>query len=175
MIQNVFQKTGNDMLHTHPTYAVKTYPTKTGVGFVAGTCILSQDGEIPVEFLSSGDRIITRDAGFVQLDQISHSRQMVPAIRFAAGSLGHLRPEQDLILPHDQQVLIRDWRAKALFGTSQAMVRAADLIDDEFICDLGPRSMMLYQLHFSSPHVVYAGGLEVAGIAADTADLRTAA
>lgn len=133
------------------------------VGFLPGTILLTQDGEMPVEFLSPGDRIISRDCGFVSLRHITRAPQTVRAIRFAAGSLGDTRPDCDLILPAGQPVLIRDWRAQALFGTSQAMVRADALVDGEFICDLGPRDMPLFQLHFDTAHVLYAGGLEVAG------------
>lgn len=132
-------------------------------GFLPGTILLTQDGEMPVEFLSPGDRIITRDRGFVPLRHITRAPQCVRAIRFAAGSLGDTRPDCDLILPAGQLVLIRDWRAQALFGTAQAMVRADALVDGEFICDLGPREMPLFQLNFDSAHVLYAGGLEVAG------------
>ena len=56
------------------------------------------------------------------------------------------------------------------------MVRAGDLVDGEFVCDLGLLPMMLHQLHFAQPHVIYAGGLEVAGISSDikTAQRRAA-
>lgn len=131
-------------------------------GFVCGTILLTRDGEMPVEFLSPGDRVITRDVGMVRLNRIRHRRTFTRAISFAAGSLGHTRPDQDLILPADQLVLIRDWRAQAMFGTAQAMVRADALIDDEFIRDLGPQKMLLHQLQFDAPHVIYAGGLELA-------------
>ena len=170
MKPNTVGRASRDSLQPHPVY-----PLEPGTGFVSGTIILSQDGEMPVEFLSPQDRIITRDAGFVRLAHISRSRQSIRAIRFAAGSLGHTRPEQDLILPENQMVLVRDWRAKAMFGADQAMVRAVDLVDGEFICDLGMRAMVVHQLHFSAPHVVYAGGLEVAGTGFQNAALRPAA
>lgn len=117
---------------------------------------------MPVEFISDGDKIITRDAGFVRVTKVEQTRQLVRAISFAAGSLGDTRPDQDLILPAGQDVLIRDWRAKAMFGTERALVRADALIDGEFIRDLGLRPMDLHQLHFDSPHILFAGGLELA-------------
>ena len=170
MKPNTVGRDSRDSLQTHPVS-----PHETHAGFLSGTPILSKDGEIPVEYLSPGDRIISRDAGFARLEHISLSQRMVRAICFTAGSLGHTRPDQDLILPEFQKVLIRDWRAQALFGVSQAMVRAGDLVDDEFICDQGIRPMTLYQLHFSSYHVVYAGGMEVVGICSPTAELCPAA
>ncbi len=143
-------------------------------GFVSGAILLTQDGEMPVEFLSPGDRIITRDAGMVRLESIHHQDVLTRAISFAAGSLGHTRPDQDLTLPASQIVLIRDWRAQAMFGVQQAWVRADALIDGEFIRDLGPQEMRLHQLHFAAPHVVYAGGLELSCMT-DAASLQSAA
>lgn len=144
-------------------------------GFISGTILLTQEGEMPVEFLSPGDRIITRDAGMVKLVSIRHRRTLAKAISFAAGSLGHTRPDQDLVLPGEQMVLLRDWRAKAMFGVDQAMVRADALVDDEFICNLGLQKMLLHQLVFDAPHVIYAGGLELSCMSDTAIRLQPAA
>jgi len=131
-------------------------------GLVAGTICLTSDGEIPVEYLSAGDKIITRDTGFVRVRQITCSQQVLPTVLFLAGSLGHTRPGEDLILPAGQQVLIRDWRARAMFGTARQLVCAIQLVDGEFVRDLGPQQLLLHQLGFDHPQIIYAGGLEVA-------------
>ncbi len=144
-------------------------------GFVAGTVLYTRDGEMPVEFLSPGDSLITRDAGIVRLIRIHHRRTLTRAISFAAGSLGHTRPDQDLILPGAQLVLVRDWRAQAMFGKDQALVRADTLVDDAFICDLGVQRMHLLQLQFDAPHVIYAGGLELSCMTQGAQNLRPAA
>lgn len=130
---------------------------------------------MPVEFLSRGDSLITRDAGIVRLERIAHRRTLTRAICFAAGSLGHTRPDRDLVLPAAQLVLIRDWRAQAMFGTTQALVRADSLVDDEFIRDLGIQKMHLHQLQFAAPHVVYAGGLELSCMSDTSQTCQTAA
>ena len=158
----------------NPNWHPNTIPA-TSAGFVSGTILLTQEGEMPVEFLSPGDRIITRDAGMVQLQDIHHQRLVTRAISFAAGSLGDMRPDSDLILPAGQMVLLRDWRAKAMFGTETAMVRADALIDGEFIRDLGLQGMLLHQLHFARPHVLYAGGLELSCTSDQACALRPAA
>ncbi|UOA26814.1 Hint domain-containing protein [Pseudosulfitobacter sp. DSM 107133] len=131
------------------------------VGLAAGTILLTSDGEIPVEYLSPGDRIITRNAGLVTLKAVASTRAQAAAVAIAAGSLGQMRPQSNVILPAAQQVLIRDWRAKALAGAAQAVLPAGCLIDGEFITDLGLRNMLLVQLGFDAPHVVYADGLEL--------------
>lgn len=157
---------GRAVEHGSPSHPF--IPATNEVGFASGTIILTMNGEIPVESLSAGDRIICRDTGVAQLIGMRKSRHVVQAISIAAGSLGHTRPDQDLILPGDQQILIRDWRAKAIFHEPQSLVCARDLVDGEFVCDLGQQDMVLHQLQFSTPHVIYAGGLEAASAVAQT-------
>jgi hypothetical protein len=65
-------------------------------------------------------------------------------------------------LPAGHPILIRDWRAQALFNARQAVVRADRLIDDEFITDAGRQTLTVYDLHFDRPHILYVDGLEVA-------------
>lgn len=131
-------------------------------GITAGTVLLTGDGDMPVEFLSEGDRVITRDAGMARVRGVAHIRLSARAIAIRAGSLGDTRPEDDLILPAGQKLLIRDWRAPAMFNAVNALVPAGALVDGEFIRDLGLRQLDLVTLHFERPHIVYAGGLELA-------------
>lgn len=131
------------------------------VGLVSGTLILTADGEIPVEYLSAGDRVITRNAGLVPLAASQSYRTKDEAVKIAAGSLGDTKPTHNVIIPAAQMVLVRDWRAKALRGAAQAVMPAGCLIDDEFITSLGQREMTLVRLGFEAPHIVYADGLEL--------------
>lgn len=133
----------------------------THVGLVAGTIILTSDGEIPVEYLSPGDRIVTRNAGLVSLHAVQSARITAEAVAISAGALGDARPAQNVMMPAAQMVLVRDWRAKALRGATQAVMPAGCLIDDQFITSLGPREMSLIQLGLDAPYVVYADGLEI--------------
>ncbi|MFD2738827.1 Hint domain-containing protein [Sulfitobacter aestuarii] len=130
-------------------------------GLVQGSMLLTLEGEIPVEYLSPGDRLITRDCGMSRVTHIQRSTRRVRTIALAAGSLGHTRPERDALLAGDQMVLIRDWRARALFNSARALVAARSLIDGEFITDLGTREQTLYQIFCDGPHILYADGLEL--------------
>lgn len=131
------------------------------VGLAAGSLILTADGELPVEYLTPGDRIVTRNAGMVPVHAIESVRVTTEAVRFEAGSLGDTRPSHPAMLPAAQMVLIRDWRARALSQANQAVLPAGCLIDDEFITSLGLRQMTLIRLGFAAPYVVYADGLEL--------------
>ncbi|MGR3502892.1 Hint domain-containing protein [Pseudaestuariivita sp.] len=131
-------------------------------GIAMGTSVLTRDGALPVEYLGLGDSLITRDAGFVPITAITAEHSTVRMVRIAAGSLGHTRPDEDMMVPWDQEILIRDWRARALYGTDSAMVPAHRLIDGSFVTDAGLQEVTVYQLHCDAAHVMYAGGLELA-------------
>lgn len=130
-------------------------------GLLQGTSLLTLEGEMPVEFVNVGDKVITRDCGITRIEHIQRTTRMVHTIALAAGSLGHTRPESDAILAGDQMCLIRDWRAQALFGADRALVAARTLVDGEFICDLGMQEQTLYQIFCDGPHILYADGLEI--------------
>lgn len=129
-------------------------------GIAAGTIVLTMDGALPVDFLSPGDRIITR-AGMRVLRAVHVSRYSGAAVRIRSGALGHDRPEQDLTLPADTLVHLRDWRATALYRADQAQVPLHRLVDGEFVAPEEVRNMRLYDLRFDAPQVIYAEGLEL--------------
>jgi len=131
-------------------------------GLWADSIIMTLNGERAVSDLVAGDRVITRDSGVARVTSVSAKKTISRAVRIAAGSLGHTRPERDVTLPWAQPLLVRDWRAKAMFNARQAMVPAHQLIDGEFITDQGEMEMTLYQLGFDAPHILYVDGLEVA-------------
>ncbi len=150
-------------------------------GIAAGTGIRTLDGILPIEFLEPGDRIVTR-AGARRLLAVSaqeHRGQSL--IRIRASTLGHDRPERDLLIAEGQHVFVRDWRAMALYGCQTAAIPAARLTDNEFILREGPRSAHapthLYTLHFDEDQVIWAEGLELACLAVvpvEPAPLQTA-
>ena len=142
-------------------------PTKAAnvAGLATGTTVMTLDGERPVEDLNIGDRIITRDAGMSVLREIRSQEVLVASIQIKAGSLGHTRPQDDMIVGPDTLVHIRDWRAKALFGADVATVKAKRLIDGEFVSEQDAETLTVYDLVFDRQHILYADGLEVASAA----------
>ncbi len=144
-------------------------------GLLHDTVVLTRTGEVAVQDIGPGDHVITRGAGLVQVQAVARHRVLLRTISIAAGSLGDTRPDSDMVLPANQQILIRDWRARALFGCEQAMVPASALVDGEFIRDQGLRVLELYTLQLEHEQVIYAGGLEVAGAIDPALDLRPAA
>ncbi|MRU14215.1 hypothetical protein FDP25_02115 [Roseovarius sp. A21] len=131
-------------------------------GLMANSIILTRDGEKRVADLKEGDCIITRDAGMTVLRGFTRREVTCQTVEIKAGSLGHTRPECDVTLPAGQPILVRDWRARALFNARQAMVPAGQLIDGEYITDAGRQTLTVHDLSFDEPHILYVDGLEVA-------------
>lgn len=130
-------------------------------GMLAGTQVLTLGGEMPVEFLTPGDRIITR-AGARTLRRITVRRIRNARIaRVSAGSLGHDRPGRDLLIGADQPVLVRDWRAKALFGAPQALVPVSRLADGQYVRVVTLIAAQMIALEFDRDETVYADGVEL--------------
>jgi hypothetical protein len=131
-------------------------------GLPAGTLVLTLEGALPVEHLTPGDRIVTR-AGAVRLRGIAVTLLRDAAmVALAPGALGQNRPGRPLLLPAAQPVLLRDWRAPALFGAAQALVPVARLVDGRFL-----RAVTLAQVRLFAPDlglaaVIYADGVAVA-------------
>jgi hypothetical protein len=131
-------------------------------GMLAGTTVRTLEGVLPVEYLTPGDRIVTRN-GARRLTSVSvQVRKMVDLVRIRASTLGHDRPEQDLLVAPGQPLLIRDWRARAIFGQPVAVIPAARLADGEFISLETHRLVRLFTLRFDEDEVIYAEGLELA-------------
>lgn len=130
-------------------------------GMVSGTRIITLAGELPIEHLTPGDRVITRDAGIAELLSVSSQEVDTPLIRVRAGALSHQCPENDMLAGPATLVLLRDWRASVLYGQASAMVPLSRLRDGYFISSCQPRVTRLFTLHFARPHVIYANGLEI--------------
>lgn len=130
-------------------------------GIVTGTEIRTLDGDLPIEFLNPGDRVITRNGGATRLMAIERDTVFEKAVEVTASAMNRDVPDRRLILPASQPVLLRDWRAKVMFGQPQAVAPVGALIDHGFILDLGEQELDLHRLIFERDQVIYAGGMEL--------------
>lgn len=131
-------------------------------GILEGTMIMTLKGAIPVQFLRAGDRVITR-SGAVTLREITQRRiGSGQVVRVRAGALGHDRPETSLSLFAQQPVVVRDWRAMAIYGAEVAVIPAARLVDGDFIRLEEATDFQVYSLGFDRAEVVIADGVELA-------------
>lgn len=151
----------------HPTLTLSQLPPvrPAGVaavaGMVSGTDILTLDGAIAVEHLLPGDRLIVRGGGIARLASLSVIDTESALIRLESQCLGRGRPEGRALVGPDTLLLVRDWRAGALWGQPSAMVPASRLIDGGCIRREPARPVRLFLPVFDTPQVIYAGGLEI--------------
>jgi hypothetical protein len=127
-----------------------------------GTTVLTLDGALPVEHLYPGDKVITRHGAraLVAIDRVTLAAG-TPIIEMTKNALGG-RPDRDLWLPATQPILIRDWRAEALYGQKQICVPVGQLADGEYLRhDTLGDAVTGFALRFGRPEVFYADGLEL--------------
>ena len=135
--------------------------TRTQTGLTAGTRVMTLDGQIAVEFLQPGDRIITRQ-GVRKLRGLHViEREAVETVTIRASALGHDRPEEDVTMAADQPILLRDWRAQAIFGADQAVMPVKRLADGEYISTATAETLRTFALVFDTPQIVYVEGCEL--------------
>ena len=159
-------RAGFDMTELTPITAgllVDDMGQASPVAIAPGTTVLSLDGALPVEHLFVGDRLITRHGAraLTAIDKITLPLDTA-IVRVTQNALGG-RPDRDLWLPAAQRILIRDWRAQALYGQKQACVPAGQLADGEYIrLEVLREAVTGFALSFGRPEVFYADGLELA-------------
>ena len=151
------------------TYGVESSTGATDVGvvtvntvpcFVAGTLILTPDGEIPVENLSPGDLVITQDDGpmpvrWIGQRTIAATGKFAP-IRIKPGAFGEHR---GLMVSPQHRILIRDSMAELLFGEPDVLVAAKHLVNDNSVrvCEGG--DVTYVHILFDRHQVVFSEGL----------------
>lgn len=141
-------------------------PALAGIG--AGTLVLTAEGEMPVEHLAVGDRIITRSGARVLRRITSHVVR--GGYRIRPQALGQDRPEREIAVGPAQHIHLRDWRARALRNAPSATVAVADLVDGEYI-SASDTPVRLWRLEFEHDEIIYAGGLEAAVPAPEAVDI----
>ncbi|AHM05720.1 iron-regulated protein frpC [Roseibacterium elongatum DSM 19469] len=123
---------------------------------------MTADGLLPAAFLSAGDRIVTR-RGLRPLRALIRRplRPGTRCVQVARDAFGG-KPDRDVVLMPDQRILIRDWRAQAMWQRKAAAPRITQVIDGQYVrwSDHTPEAVL--QLFFGQPEILYADGLELA-------------
>jgi hypothetical protein len=156
--------------------------------FTPGTLIATPDGPRPIEALRPGDRIDTADNGpqpvlwtgrrhmtGARLHALPHLRP----VRIRAAALGDGRPDRTLLVSPQHRMLLRGAAARALYGTPEVLVAAADLVDDAGVTiDLTARDVTYVHVLLEAHQIVFANGIETESfhpLSADPATLEPGA
>lgn len=105
--------------------------------FTPGTRIATPKGEVPVESLKPGDRVITRDNGIQEIrwvgrKDLTYADLLVnPHLRpvlIRAGSLGNGLPERDMMVSPNHRLLVANDRTQIYFDEHEVLVAAKHLV-----------------------------------------------
>lgn len=152
----------------HPNRSGDTVPQV--ICFTPDTWIATPDGRRLVRDLCEDDEVLTKDDGPQQIRWIGRRRMSgarlfampeLRPIRIRAGAAGDGRPEQDLLVSPEHRLLIRGPAADTLFGTSEVLVAAKDLINDRTIrVDHQLPEVTYVHLLLDRHQIVFANGVE---------------
>ncbi|PSL16567.1 choice-of-anchor L domain-containing protein [Shimia abyssi] len=137
--------------------------TSPGVAcFVAGTLIITQTGLVPVEQLEPGHKVMTRDNGFQPLRWIGMATKLAigkdAPIQFNAGALGQ---HDKVEFSPNHRVLYKSHQATLLFGESEVLVKAKDMVNGTTITRREDGSPVTYvHILFDRHEIVRANGLD---------------
>lgn len=114
-----------------PVRQVRTSPC-----FTPGTMIATQRGELPVEVLREGDRVITRDNGIqpvrwtgktmMYAQDFQADPHLLP-ILIRQGALGRGLPERDMMVSPNHRILVASERTSLVFKEREVLVAAKHL------------------------------------------------
>lgn len=127
--------------------------------FTAGTLILTERGPRPVEDLSPGDLIVTRDNGLQPLRwtgrrQVEGRGDFAP-IRFEAGVFGTTRA---LLVSPQHRMLHRSTTAALYFDTPEVLLSAKHLVDGRKITRAECAQVTYLHLLFDRHEIIFAEG-----------------
>lgn len=154
------------------TYTIENDDGITDVGFVSvtstaapcfvrGTLIRTPYGDVPVEDLDVGDLVDTYDDGAQPVRWVGH--RTVPAegnlapIRIEASTFGK---HSTLLVSPQHRVLIRNSLAEVLFGESEVLIAAKDLVNDSTVARQVGGDVTYFHLLFDQHQIVFSQGLE---------------
>ncbi len=128
--------------------------------FVAGSMIRTEKGHVPVERLRPGDLIRTRDDGLQPVRWIGRRRMA------AEGRMAPVRIERNTFGEHGvvmvsplHRVFLQSVHAELLYGSSEVLVSAKDLIDGQRVRQIEGGKVDYVHLLFDRHQVIWSDGL----------------
>lgn len=139
--------------------------------FTPGTRLRTDRGEVAIEDLDIGDRLMTRDDGPREVIWSGHRRMSgarlfaLPdqrPIRIRVNALGLDRPDGDLVVSPEHRLLIGGDTPRDLWSEAEVLVRAGDLVGDRGITvDHSLRETWYIHLMLERHQVIWANGVQV--------------
>lgn len=137
--------------------------------FCQGTHLATDQGDVPVDWLGPGDRVLTKDHGYQAILWVGRSKisranlKKYPSlrpIRIAANSISAGVPAQDLRLSPEHRMLLGSAHLELLFGVAEAFAPVKSIVDGQQITQTDPQhEVSYYHVLFERHEIVLAEGL----------------
>ena len=135
--------------------------------FTPGTMIATPRGEVPVESLRMGDKVITRDNGIQEIRwagqktlgwaDLSANPHLKPVL-VRAGSLGNGLPERDMLVSPNHRLLVANDRTSLYFDEHEVLVAAKHLVGATGVYSLDTQGATYIHFMFDRHEVVLSNG-----------------
>ncbi|MTE01014.1 hypothetical protein GIY56_11980 [Paracoccus sp. YIM 132242] len=136
--------------------------------FVRGTLITTDCGDVPIENLKSGCKVLTQDNGFQELvltmsriigaNELRKNAKLYP-IRITAGALGSGLPKRDLVVSRQHRMAVKSDIVRRMFGSATALVAAIRLTELPGVhVENAVESVEYFHLVFKRHEVIFAEG-----------------
>lgn len=133
--------------------------------FAEGTMIGTAMGDVAIENLQVGDRVITADNGLQKIRWIGkrhiseaemRNRPEFRPVHFETGSIGNDAP---LTLSQQHRVRLSGWKVQLLFAENDVLVSAVSLINDRDVRLVYGEPVTYYHMLFDNHELVYSNGV----------------
>lgn len=135
--------------------------------FTPGTLVATPKGEVPVEHLKAGDRVITRDNGIQEIrwmgqktlgwKDLAANPHLKPVL-IRQGSLGNGLPERDMLVSPNHRMLVANDRTALYFDEHEVLVSAKHLVGAQGIQAIDSIGTTYIHFMFDRHEVVLGNG-----------------
>jgi Ca2+-binding RTX toxin-like protein len=135
--------------------------------FTPGTLIATPRGEVPVEHLREGDRIITRDNGMQEIRWVGRrdlswadltAAPHLKPVLVRQGSLGNGLPEVDMMVSPNHRLLVANDRTALYFDEHEVLVAAKHLITSKGVVSVDAAGVSYIHFMCDRHEVVLSNG-----------------
>ena len=132
----------------------------TLICFAAGTHIRTLQGDVEVQTLQIGDKVLTRDNGYQEIRWIGKTKvpgkdNFAPVV-IKQGTFGNTR---DLVVSPQHRILISDWRAELMFGTFDVLVPATHLLNVDGVYTDTREEVEYVHVLFDEHEIIFSEGM----------------
>ena len=145
-----------------------TFPGLALPCLTSGTPVATLAGDVAVEHLRVGHRVLTMDNGYQPIrwigcrhlaeEDLRRHPELRP-IRIRANALGQGRPDRDIVVSPQHRVLVSNAVAERMFGQKEVLIAAKHLLSLDGIETAGDIASVTYWHFFFDQHqIVFSNG-----------------